>query len=72
VTAIKRFRFLHHFILPPTPHQTDRASLTPATSGILGTAPCTVLSAIYEEGRFPSFADHRDTAESATVYAQMV
>jgi hypothetical protein len=25
VTVIKGFSFLHHFILPPTPHQPDRA-----------------------------------------------
>src|SRR5579859_3954433 len=25
VTVIKRFRFLHHFILPPPPRQADRA-----------------------------------------------
>jgi hypothetical protein len=27
MTVIKRFRFLHHFILPPTPHQPDRAAI---------------------------------------------
>jgi hypothetical protein len=26
VTVIKRFRFLHHFILPPPPHQPDSAA----------------------------------------------
>jgi hypothetical protein len=29
VTVIKRFRFLHRFILPPPLHQPDRAGVTP-------------------------------------------
>jgi hypothetical protein len=32
VTVIKRFRFLRHFILPPTPHQPDRALRNGATA----------------------------------------
>ena len=31
VTVIKRFRFLHHFILPPPPNQPDSADHTDAS-----------------------------------------